>query len=153
MSHPTARIRHAAPGDGARLKELTAASKAHWGYDAARVRGWVETLDFSEARLGADELYVADVAGRVVGWCEVIPPLDGVCVLDHLWIEPEWIGRELGSALFQFGVQRARDLGAGMLEWESEPNAVGFYERMGGRRLRETTSEWGRPLTVMGLDL
>jgi len=30
---------------------------------------------------------------------------------------------------------------------------VGFYERMGGRRLRETTSEWGRPLTVMGLDL
>jgi GNAT superfamily N-acetyltransferase len=153
MSDPTARIRHAAPGDGAPLPGLTAASKAHWGYDAARVRGWVETLDFSEARLRADELYVAEVEGRVVGWCEVVPPVDGVCVLEHLWIEPEWIGRELGSALFQFAVQRARDLGARLLEWESEPNAAGFYEKMGGRRLRETTSEWGRPLSIMGLDL
>ena len=89
----------------------------------------------------------------MVGWCEVIPRGDGACLLEHLWIEPEWIGREVGSALFRFAVQRARELGARMLEWESEPHAAGFYEKMGGRRLRETTSEWGRPLAVMGLDL
>lgn len=146
-------IRHARPGDGARLQRLTAASKAYWGYDAARVRGWVETLDFSEERLTADELYVVEVEARVVGWCEVVPPLDGTCVLEHLWIEPEWIGRELGSALFEFAAQRARALGARLLEWEAEPNAAGFYEKMGGRRLRETTSEWGRTLSVMGFDL
>ena len=74
-------------------------------------------------------------------------------MLEHLWIEPEWIGRELGSALFEFAAQRARALGARLLEWEAEPNAAGFYEKMGGRRLRETTSEWGRTLSVMGLDL
>ena len=32
------------------------------------------------------------VGGRVVGWCEVIPRGDGACLLEHLWIEPEWIG-------------------------------------------------------------
>lgn len=41
-----------------------------------------------------------------------------------------------------------------MLEWEAEPNAIGFYERVGGRVLR--TSEptiWGRVLPVMGVEL
>jgi hypothetical protein len=39
------------------------------------------------------------------------------------------------------------------MEWEGEPNAVGFYERMGGRRVRTVTSEWGRELPVMAVDL
>ncbi len=39
------------------------------------------------------------------------------------------------------------------LEWEAELNAVGFYERMGGRYLREQIGDWGRPLPVMGIDL
>ena len=102
------------------------------GYDAARVRGWVETLDFSEERLAADELYVVEVEARVVGWCEVVPPLDGACVLEHLWIEPEWIGRELGSALFEFAAQRARALGARLLEWEAEPTRRASTRRWAG---------------------
>jgi hypothetical protein len=40
-----------------------------------------------------------------------------------------------------------------MLEWEAEPNALEFYEKMGARRLRDSTSEWGRTLSVMGVDL
>jgi hypothetical protein len=34
------------------------------------------------------------------------------------------------------------------------PSAVGFYEKMGGRYLRDSApSEWGRVLPVMGVDL
>lgn len=43
----------------------------------------------------------------------------------------------------------AAGLGATAMEWEAEPNARGFYGRMGGRPVRTTTSEWGRDLTVM----
>ena len=34
------------------------------------------------------------------------------------------------------------------MEWEAEPNALGFYERMGGRYLRDSDprSKWGRTL-------
>jgi hypothetical protein len=39
------------------------------------------------------------------------------------------------------------------MEWEAEPNALGFYARMGGRRLRTAMSEWGRELTIMGVVL
>jgi hypothetical protein len=49
---------------------------------------------------------------------------------------------------------KARELGAVRLEWEAEPNAVGFYEKLGGRYLRDSeASEWGRVLPVMGVSL
>jgi hypothetical protein len=39
------------------------------------------------------------------------------------------------------------------MEWESDPNAVGFYRRMGGDTVRMQRSEWGRDLPVMAVDL
>ena len=39
--------------------------------------------------------------------------------------------------MFRFAADRGRQLGASRMEWEAEPNAVGFYERMGGRYLRD----------------
>jgi len=39
------------------------------------------------------------------------------------------------------------------MEWEAEPNALGFYARMGGRPVRTTTSEWGRELSVMAVPI
>ena len=44
-------------------------------------------------------------------------------------------------------------MGARTMEWEAEPNAAGFYARMRGRVVRATTSEWGRTLDVMAVDL
>ena len=135
------------------IRDLTAASKGHWAYPPARVREWADRLDLSAARIAAGELYVAEIDGRVVGWVEILPPDGGVCVLDHLWIEPGWMGRELGTRLFRHAVARARELGAHRLEWEAEPNATGFYERMGGRRVGTTIGSWGRTLPVMGLEI
>ena len=146
-------IRHARPGDAARLREVTFASKAHWGYDEARVRAWVDSLDFSEDRMTGAEMFVGDVGGRAVGWAEVRGPVDGVCTLEHLWIEPAWMRRGLGTALFRAAADRARELGATALEWEAEPNAAGFYAKMGGRPRRQVMSAWGRPLSVLGIDL
>lgn len=146
-------IRRAEPSERERLREVTAASKAHWGYDTELVRGWVASLDFSEDRIRDAELHVAEVDRRIVGWVEILPPENGLCVLDHLWIEPASIGKEVGSQLFAFAARRARELGARAMEWGAEPNAVGFYEKMGGRYLRDKVSEWGRTVPVMGLDL
>jgi GNAT superfamily N-acetyltransferase len=76
-----------------------------------------------------------------------------VCVLEHLWVEPARMRRGAGSQLFRRAAERAAGLGATALEWEAEPNAFGFYGRMGGRPVRTATSEWGRELTVMGVPL
>ena len=51
-------------------------------------------------------------------------------------------------------MERGRELGVSALEWEAEPNAVGFYEKVGGRYVRDSEpSEWGRVLPVMRLEL
>ena len=146
-------IRPARPQEGDRLREIAIAAKAHWGYDEDWVRGWAAQGDFSQEALAARPVLVADLGGRAIGFATLIAQGD-VCVLDDLWIDPDWIGRGVGTRLFEACAERARDLGAKRLEWEAEPNAVGFYQRMGGRYLRESApTELGRTIPVMGLEL
>jgi GNAT superfamily N-acetyltransferase len=146
-------IRPARPQEGDRLRQIALAAKAHWGYDEDWVRGWAAQGDFSPEALAARPVLVADLGGRAIGFAMLIAQGD-VCVLDDLWIDPDWIGRGIGTRLFEACAERARDLGATRLEWEAEPNAVGFYERMGGRYLRESApTELGRTVPDMGLEL
>jgi GNAT superfamily N-acetyltransferase len=103
--------------------------------------------------LRASEVVVAEIDGDPVGWAEVLPPHAGVSVLEHLWVEHGSMRAGIGSGLFRHESERARAQGAHVMEWEAEPNALGFYAKMGGRRVRTTTSEWGRELAVMAVDL
>jgi GNAT superfamily N-acetyltransferase len=98
-------------------------------------------------------VYVAESQGEPIGWAALI--LRGaVAWLEDLWIEPQWIRRGVGRLLFEHVATRARQLGARRLEWEAEPNARGFYERMGGAYVRDSeVTEWGRVLEVLGLTL
>jgi GNAT superfamily N-acetyltransferase len=113
----------------------------------------VDGLDLSPDRLRGSHAAVAEAGGRVIGWAEVLPPAGGVSLLDHLWVEPGSMRTGVGSRLFRDAGERARALGAAVMEWEAEPNALGFYVRMGGREVRTATSEWGRELSVMAIDL
>ena len=142
-------VRGACPGDFERLRELTFESKAHWGYDRDFVGAWADGLGFE----GGCERWVAELDGEVVAWSGLTPPEKRIAVLDHLWVDPGWMGRGLGTRLFRLAADRARELGAERLEWGAEPNAVGFYEKLGGRKLRDHVTEWGRLAPWMGLDL
>jgi molybdopterin-guanine dinucleotide biosynthesis protein A len=146
-------IRPVNPAEGERLREIAIAAKSHWGYDIERVREWAANGDFSAAGLRAKEVYVAEVGGSAVAWAALIPR-GGLLWLDDLWVDAEWIGLGIGSMLFRHALDRGRELGAWRLEWEAEPNAVGFYERLGGRYLRDgEPSEWGRVNPVMGIEV
>jgi GNAT superfamily N-acetyltransferase len=142
-------IRAAQPADHERLRELTFESKAHWGYEREFVRRWADGLRFE----GDEERWVAEADGDTVAWVALVPPADGVAVLDDLWVDPAAMGQGLGAQLFRFVADRARELGADRLEWGAEPNAIGFYEKLGGRKLRDHVTEWGRVAPWMGLDL
>ena len=137
------------PADHGRLRELTLDSKAHWGYDRDFVRKWAEGLSFESEQ----ERWVAELDGEIAAWAALVPPARGIAVLDDLWVDPAWLGHGLGSRLFRLAADRARELGASRLEWGAEPNAVGFYEKLGGRKLRDHVTEWGRVAPWMGLDL
>ena len=135
------------------MREIAIEAKAHWGYDRARVEEWALAGDFEPESLRSRLLYVAEADGRPVGWAALIPRGE-VGWLEDLWVEPAWIGKGLGRQLFERVAEEARERGARRLEWEAEPNATGFYERMGGVYVRDSeVTEWGRVLQVLGVDL
>jgi GNAT superfamily N-acetyltransferase len=146
-------IRPGRPEEGERLKEIAIGAKGFWGYEAEKVREWGHQGDFAPERLRELIVFVAESGGRAIGWASLIPKNE-VGWLEDLWIDPTWIGKGVGSLLFRHAAQHARGLGARRLEWEAEPNAIGFYEKMGGTYVRPSEqTEWGRYLDVMGVEL
>lgn len=147
------RIRPVEPDEGELLREIAIAAKSHWGYDLDRVKEWAALGDFSPNGLRQKNVYVAAVENTPVGWAAALPRGD-VWWLDDLWIAPAWMGKGIGSRLFTYAAEQGRASGSRRMEWEAEPNALGFYERLGGRPLRDSKpGVWGRVNAVMGLDL
>jgi GNAT superfamily N-acetyltransferase len=146
-------LRQVAANEGERLREIAVAAKASWGYDVQRVRKWAALGDFSVDGLELKNAFVALVGDEVVGWAGAMQQGD-VLWLDDLWIDPDWMNRGIVTALFRHAVALAREAGVLRMEWEAEPHAIGFYEKLGGRYLRDgDLSLWGRVNPVMGLDL
>jgi GNAT superfamily N-acetyltransferase len=147
------RIRAAEPQDADRLRQIFTAAKGSWGYDVDLVREAAADLDLSPEALRTKDVSVAEVGAESVGFVALVPGSD-VWLLDDLWVDPAWMGRGIGRMLFTYASDRAREAGAHRLEWESDPNAVGFYEKMGGEYLRDSEpTSWGRILPVMGVEL
>ena len=146
-------IRRARTDEGARLKEIAIAAKSVWGYEREAVERWADDGDFSPQGFAKLNVFVVEAEAQAVAWSSLSVRGD-LATLEDLWVEPAWIGKGVGSQLFRHTAAHARALGARRLEWEAEPNAVPFYERMGARRLRDSKpSAWGRIIPIMGLDL
>ena len=62
----------------------------------------------------------------------------GINKLSHFFLEPESIGKGYGKILFLEAMRAAKEeLKWEMLEWESDPHAAWFYEKMGAERIGE----------------
>ena len=142
-----AALRRAVPGDHARLREIAAASKGYWGYDEERVQAWAGGLDLSR------DIWVACEGETALAWVALVRLDSGACELGDLWVDAPAIGQGLGTMLFRFACDQARAWGCRTLRWETEPHAVGFYERMGAATVGVATSSWGRTLPVMQVEL
>ena len=138
----SATIRRATPGDADRLRAIAEAAKSSWGYDAAKVGAWAASMDVTGVGRIPKEIYVAEDDGLQAGWMSVAPgDIDGVWLLDDLWVDPRSMRRGIGSKLLRHAVELVRERGGTWLEWEAEPNALGFYERHGARYVPRQRAE------------
>jgi GNAT superfamily N-acetyltransferase len=129
-------ILRAKPGDAEALTRISFAAKRHWGYPERWIERWRETLTVTPDLVSRNEVYAAIVEGKAVGFYALAGEGRGI-ELEHLWVLPEFIGTGLGRALFDHAVRQAASLGAEVLSVEADPNAEGFYRRMGARRVGE----------------
>ena len=133
-------IRRAQPNEAATLTEIAHAAKRHWGYPENWIEHWKDDLTITPDFIANNEMYVATIGEEIAGCCALVMS-DSLAELEHLWIRPAHMGNGVGRALFHQIVERATHLKATGLEISSDPNAEGFYKRMGAIRIAEIRSE------------
>jgi GNAT superfamily N-acetyltransferase len=74
---------------------------------------------------------VAEDGGGVVGFAVLLPPVEGACELDAIFVEPARMRTGIGRLLIDDAVARACRWGADRIEVVANPDAVEFYERVG----------------------
>jgi ribosomal protein S18 acetylase RimI-like enzyme len=129
-------VRRARADDAPVLSAIARAAKARWGYPPEWLAAWDEDLTLTAADIARMTVYVAD------GSEGTEPTAVGVAALDrrgddwsleHLWVTPGAEGRGIGRTLFARVMRDVRMRGGSTITIVSDPNAVGFYERMGAR--------------------
>ncbi|HWV23170.1 MAG TPA: GNAT family N-acetyltransferase [Thermomicrobiales bacterium] len=132
-------IRPAQPREADALSRLAMRSKAHWGYDQSFLDACRDDLTVLPERCDGTHLMLAETDGVMAGWVEVRgdPP---VGELANLWVDPSFMGKSIGKALWNAALDLARSLAFTELNIDSDPHAEGFYRHMGATRIGETRS-------------
>jgi len=133
-------IRRAIPEEADVLSEIAFSAKAHWGYPKRWMEIWKPQLTFSPEYFEKNEGWLAAINDIPIAFY-ILQEKAGSAWLDDLWVSPDFIGRGIGKRLFLHAVERSRQRGYQRLQLESDPNAVGFYEKMGMVRIGERHSE------------
>jgi GNAT superfamily N-acetyltransferase len=134
------RIEHGRPEDAATLTRIAVAAKRHWGYPESWMERWRSELEVMPSGIEGTETYCALLGQEIVGFYRLLPK--GTALeLAHLWVVPAQMRKGIGRTLFQHAVGRARALGFRCFEIEADPNATGFYLRMGCVRVGNVVSE------------
>jgi N-acetylglutamate synthase-like GNAT family acetyltransferase len=132
-------IRRAAVADAGALTALAHAAKRHWRYPEEWIALWRRDLTFAPELIERFPVYVAEEGGAIAGvYALVFAAAD--CELEHFWVAPTRMGAGIGRALLAHAVERCRAIGARRLWITADPNAEGFYARMGARRVGEVPS-------------
>lgn len=142
------KIRKALTDDAATLTRIAHDAKQHWGYPEHWLKHWQEDLTISPDFVAANQVYVAESEGDLLGFYALVIQKEKA-ELDHMWVAPAHIGSGVGKQLFLHAMQSAAGQNIDAVEILSDPNAAGFYRKMGAHQIGETTSEIdGQPRTL-----
>jgi ribosomal protein S18 acetylase RimI-like enzyme len=149
------KIRRARPDEADVLTQIALSAKAHWGYPERWMEIWTPQLTFSPEYFEETESWTAEIDHKPVGFY-TLQEKDGKAWIEDLWVLPDYMGQGVGRQLFLDAISRASQIRYKTLQLEADPNAVGFYEKMGMHKIGERHSEVdGQPriLPIMEMDL
>jgi GNAT superfamily N-acetyltransferase len=134
-------IRPAATSEASVLTNLALEAKRYWGYPEHWIKHWESDLTISPDFIHDNHVYVAEQNGQIQGFYALIVTGDKA-ELDHLWVKPAIIGTGIGKELFLDAMERAAALKVIAVEISSDPNAAGFYRRMGASEIGESDASF-----------
>ncbi|HET7622952.1 MAG TPA: GNAT family N-acetyltransferase [Gemmatimonadaceae bacterium] len=130
--------RRATSRDAPRLTALAREAKAHWGYPADWLDVWRDALTITPDYIERHTVLVASLKSEtraVIGMC-ALEDRETRWELAHLWVAPCAHGIGVGRALVEQALTIASQRRPGsVVRVESDPNAAGFYRRVGAREV------------------
>jgi len=148
-------IRPAVPEDVHALTQIALSAKRHWGYPERWMEIWTPQLTFTSEYFEENESWVAIDGDQQLGFY-TLQDKNGIAWIENLWVLPPYIGKGVGRQLFLHALELARQREYTTLQLEADPNATGFYEKMGMHKIGERHSEVdGQPriLPIMEMTL
>ncbi|MCP4181289.1 MAG: GNAT family N-acetyltransferase [bacterium] len=133
-------IEKAKPEDSKEITKVIIASKKYWGYPEEWFKQWndlvitpqtIETRDFYVGRIKNEIIFVYSIKYLTVSKYE----------LEDCWILPDYIGKGYGKLLFKDLDKKLDVLKCTSLRICSDPNAEGFYIKMGAVKIAEEPSK------------
>ena len=135
MARATSRLalRAARPEEAASLTALAFASKRLWGYDEDFMARTGSELVLTEEMIARHPTTVCERDGRVAGFSMLVVS-DEEAEVELLFVAPDAVRSGVGRALWRRLVEDAVVRGARTMAVTADPNAEGFYRRMGAVR-------------------
>ena len=133
-------IRRANTNDSPTLTSIAHEAKRYWGYPEHWIKHWRDELTISDDFVDANEVYVSASDDEVRGFYALVVR-DNKAELEHLWVAPKHIGTGVGKELFLHAMQRASARDVSEVQINSDPNAEGFYQKMGAYRIGEVRAD------------
>ena len=145
-------LRRASPADTAALRALMATSN---GYERPEARAMIVAFASGwSVPDAAHEVWLVEADGVIVGFFALIPHGSDQ-ELDLFFTANDAQGTGVGRRLFAHMTERARALGAACVVISSNPEAAGFYRRMGAVDVGVTPPgegiSWARPKLKLSL--
>ncbi len=139
----TESIRPAETTENKILTEISFVSKGYWDYPASYFDVWKNELTISETYILDNDVFVYETNEVVVGYYSIVIlkksiDVSGIIIpagtwLEHMFILPEYIGQGIGRTMFNHLVVHCRYKQAERIKILADPNAKGFYEKIGCR--------------------
>lgn len=157
-------IRPAAITDSEALTNISYAAKRYWNYPKEYFDIWENELTITPAYIQNNKVYVAEVDGQIVGYFSLVEVKDDFRAgkvfikkgfwLEHIFILPGYIGKGIGTQLINYLKSLCQKLCIDKIRILSDPNAKGFYEKIGAQYMGESPSSiMGRTVSLYILDI
>jgi GNAT superfamily N-acetyltransferase len=138
-------IRLARPDDRLKLIEVQRrASLASSEEEVLRqLRERPEIIDLDPEMIAANEVFVAEIGDRVVGFATIVTHEGDDAELEGLFVEPSEWRKGIATALVHQIEREAAAWGANRLHVLANQNVLGFYEATGFTKIGEQKTELG----------
>ena len=157
-------IRAARKSDAPTLTALSFESKGYWEYPKEYFEIWKDELTITHEHIEKNDVFVWEEEIEILGYYSIAElaydvELAGIIIengywLEHMFLLPVYLGRGIGTSLFDHLRKRCEKREIAELKILADPHSIGFYKKMGCKYQREYPSSIsGRTTPLLSLDL